>query len=658
MADVCTLYHGGESTPDVLGPVSATGQRTPVVWRAADELLTAPESIEEPAVVLVDRALLDHRIAALLALPGHIVVVAMDEASERELGDRVDMSSAGVGSACGRARLLTAATELAASRSTAARLMGEIDRARHEFHELSRIAMGLTIERDRTALLSLILTKGRELTDSDGGGLLLVRPDEHVPRIDVPGKPAVAYLYPVLYGFDSLPDLQPAPIRFAIDNTTTIGHAATIKQPIVVADAHALPMNSRFVASSEFERRHGYWARSMLVVPMMDHLDRVLGVLLLVNRKRHPSDIIRSKEDADRCVLPYTDREVRLARSLASQAAITIENARLYDQIEQILEGFVKASVAAIDQRDPTTAGHSLRVAALATGLAEAVGRSSGPYRDVRFTAKQMRELRYAALLHDFGKITVREDVLMKAKKLPLPLWERVRARFELIRSVMEAAHFEALAGIHCDDGGNQRATAALDSQLAAQVAELDRQWRVVQAANEPSMLDRAPAAELAKIARCTFIAPNGDEMVYLTPEELHFLQLQRGTLDESERAEIESHVEETYRFLTHIPWTEDLKNLVIYAYGHHEKLNGTGYPRKLRGDEIPIQTRIIALADVFDALTEPDRPYKPSVSPERALDIMERESEDGLFDRDLVKVLRDSKVYRRILDEDWHQFC
>ena len=262
----------------------------------------------------------------------------------------------------------------------------------------------------------------------------------------------------------------------------------------------------------------------------------------------------------------------------------------------------------------------------------------------MHFTRKQLRELRFAALLHDFGKVAVREDVLIKAKKLPPLLWERIDARFDLIRRTLELEHCQSASS-----DGEAELTAALD--------ELRRMREIVREANEPAVLEREPSTELADIATHTFRRPDGTLMPYLTNEELQYLSLSRGTLDRHERAEIESHVEETYQFLIKIPWTDDLRHVADYAHGHHEKLNGTGYPRRLAGDEIPVQTRIITLADIFDALTESDRPYKAAVSPEKALDILRAEAKEGLLDGDLVQILLESKSYRKILEEDWRQF-
>ena len=240
-------------------------------------------------------------------------------------------------------------------------------------------------------------------------------------------------------------------------------------------------------------------------------------------------------------MIEYTDRELRVVRMLASQAAVAIENARLYAQIKRSLEGFVEASVSAIDLRDPATAGHSLRVAALVANLAEAVERrEDGPYGDVHFTPAQLRELHIAALLHDFGKVAVPEDLLLKAKKLPSALWERVDARFDLIRQTMQLESCRSRTRTSDVDA---------DEALAVQLRELEHCRDVVRAANEPTVLEAPIAAELFGIAQRTYTRADGTVAPYLTPDELHYLQLPKGTVDDRERVELESHVTATRRY-------------------------------------------------------------------------------------------------------------
>ena len=369
--------------------------------------------------------------------------------------------------------------------------------------------MALMGERNQVALLQLIVARGMDLTESDSGCLMLVEADErNVPRLRI-----------TLYQTDSLPDLPSMTgTTYPIDGTSIIGRAVVAKEPVIVPDVYELPQGVGIGFDSTFDETFGYRVRSMLIVPMVDRLDRVVGVLLFVNRKSERSAIIRNKSDADRYVLPYTFREVQVARALASQAAISIENAKLYAQIENILDNFVKASALAIDQRDPTTAGHSVRVAALVTDLAGAVERDGrGVYRDVRFTRQQMRELHFAALLHDFGKVAVREELLIKAKKLPPQLCERVDARFDLIRRTMEVEYHRKCVQTLLRADSNRQIDAVVEAEFAKELEELEELRTAVRAANEPSIEAERPATDLADIAKRTFERHDGSVVPYLT---------------------------------------------------------------------------------------------------------------------------------------------
>jgi 3',5'-cyclic-nucleotide phosphodiesterase len=194
------------------------------------------------------------------------------------------------------------------------------------------------------------------------------------------------------------------------------------------------------------------------------------------------------------------------------------------------------------------------------------------------------------------------------------------------------------------------------EAEFVEQRRQVARMRDVIRAANEPAIQPEVPAAELLEIAEHTFEGPDGSVVPFLTPHELHYLRLPKGSLDERERAQIRSHVAATHRYLIEIPWTENLINVPNYSYEHHEKLDGSGYPMKLRGEEIPIQARILTIADIFDALTASDRPYKAAVAPEKALEMIQAEASGGKLDAELVRVMVESRVYRRILDEDWHR--
>jgi HD-GYP domain-containing protein (c-di-GMP phosphodiesterase class II) len=343
---------------------------------------------------------------------------------------------------------------------------------------------------------------------------------------------------------------------------------------------------------------------------------------------------------------------VELTTALASQAAVAIENGRLYEDIERLFEGFVTAAVTAIESRDPATSGHSGRVATMTVSLAESVDRlSTGPYRDVSFTREQLRELRYAGLLHDFGKVGVREQVLVKEKKLYPQDLDLIRHRFAYLDQRTELEFERARAelllahGRAAYDAGMHR----LECERRTRREELARFLDTIVQANEPTVLAEGSFEALESIGRRTFVDFDGRTRPLLEDHELQFLMIRRGNLDEQERREIESHVTHTYRFLEQIPWTRELRAIPRIAYAHHEKLNGHGYPNRVTGIEIPVQARIMTIADIYDALTATDRPYKRAVPRERALDILSMEAREGTIDPALLETFVGARVFETV---------
>jgi len=638
MTPECVIYLGKRGVPEEIGASLSAEQRTSIHWRPAAAFFSRLEPTDvESAVLIADNTQSD-QFEAIRNAPPHVVTIAKDRASAQALGQRVDFSIADLSDPATTARLLDVACRLANSRQKGAQMTRQLARTDEEYRELGRTGLALMSVHNIDALIKLILQQGKQLTESDGGAFLFVESDEHGAQV----------LRPVAYAVDSLRDVTSTPLTYPIDNTSMIGYAALTREPVVVANSRDLPPGTPFTASDALRTEYGYWARSMLAVPMSTQQGALLGVLAFFNRKSD-SRVVITAENEKQYLLPYEDRHVRLTRAFASMAAVSIENARLHSQIEHIFESFVKAAVSAVDARDPTTAGHSLRVAALTASIAEAVERGGrGPYRDLRFNPMQMRQLRFAALLHDIGKVAIREDVLVKAKKLPPVLWERIDARFDLIRRTLELELCKRRTGQCGRRTQGDEALGRVNADLEARLQELDSLKEIVRAANEPAVLTEAADIKLNEVARRSFPRADGRDEPYLTAEELHFLQISRGTLDEHERVEIESHVNKTYQFLNSIPWTKDLKDLVTYASGHHEKLNGRGYPRKLLAQDIPLQSRMMTVSDIYDALTANDRPYKRAISTDRALDILKMEVADGFLDPTLVDLFMDAKVYER----------
>jgi len=522
----------------------------------------------------------------------------------------------------------------------AARLDREMARLDRELSELNAIGIRLSAERNPRDLIETILTKAREITHSDAGSLYLV---EEAPD----GARDLRF---VLAQNDSV-DIPFRAARLPLTSESVAGHVALTGTILNLEDAYRPPGGAPFHINQSFDEETGYRTRSMLVVPMRTPEGETIGALQLINCKPDFSTRLRPGDGLETAVERFTVRHEQLASSLASQAAVAIQNRRLYENIRELFEGFVTASVTAIESRDPTTSGHSARVASLTVSLAAAIDRSdTGPYRTTRFSPEEMTELRYAALLHDFGKVGVREQVLVKAKKLLPGELDRIRQRVELIKRGLEL-RYAGKKIEHLVEKGRRRYTtqaAAFDAELAAYVAELEQNLARIVAANEPAVLPRDFAAGIERLALNLFEDHLGNREAVITREEAEILAIPRGSLTPAEFKEIQSHVIHTYEFLTRIPWTREFRRIPEIARSHHEKLDGTGYPEGRRRDEIPVQSRMMTIADIYDALTAGDRPYKKSIAKEEALDILDHERRAGHLDGALLDVFVEAKIYEQ----------
>lgn len=514
----------------------------------------------------------------------------------------------------------------------------ELDRAASDLETLNSIGMALSTERNLDALLKLILSKSREITCCDAGSLYLVEEDPDAGR----------HLVFELTQSDSHTTSFERHI-LAIDRQSVAGYAAATGTVLNIPDAYRI-RNLPFQLNREFDRRSGYRTKSMLVVPMQNQKNEVIGVLQLINAKQHIGARLLSGEAVEREVIPFSGRSQQLAASLASQAAVAVENSLLYRDIQRLFEGFVKASVTAIESRDPTTFGHSERVSKLTLALADTVDRcAGGPYGGVHFTPKDLQELRYASLLHDFGKVGVREHVLVKAKKLYPHQLEIIHSRFLSARQFVELACAKKKLKLALSNGRHDLhlALVRMQAECDKEIERLDECLRFIVEVNEPGLTPPGAPEKLAEIAARLFPDPAGDLGPLLSAEEMRLLSIPFGTLDDEERAQIQSHVVHSFRFLSQIPWTRELKNIPAIAKAHHEKLDGSGYPYHLKGEEIPLQTRMITITDIYDALTASDRPYKRAVPVERALSIIEQEVKSHLLDPALFGLFVDAKVYQ-----------
>jgi HD-GYP domain-containing protein (c-di-GMP phosphodiesterase class II) len=547
----------------------------------------------------------------------------------------------------------TRAFELLQAKTNAESRGKWLRRYRYELGELINIARAMTTERDVDKLLGVILEKSRFVTGADAGSIYVVEDAETATAKASPDGPAsILPRGPQLrfklsqnesVHYDSREFVMPLSMR------SIAGSAALGKKAINIADAYEIPAGATFGFDRRFDEKIGYRTKSMLTMPLISQRDEVIGVIQLINKKKDPEKKLFTKEDVEEQVVAFDERSEELLGMVAAQAGASLENALLYDEIRKLFEGFVRASVEAIESRDPTTSGHSRRVADLTIELAKVVdAESHGPYEEAKFSREDLRELEYASLLHDFGKIGVREKVLVKAKKLYDDKLELLRARFDFVLRSLEADVLRRKLGA-IERGAPRAELEALDREYAERRAELDVAWETITHANEPTVLAAGDFAKIEALAKETYFDLRGEVRALLAPDEAVALSVKRGSLTPQEYEEITSHVVHTFRFLSQIPWGKAFRRVPQIAGAHHERLNGSGYPNRLRAEEIPVQSKMMSISDIFDALTASDRPYKKAIPVERAIDILEYGVKDQHLDPELVRIFREARIWERM---------
>jgi HD-GYP domain-containing protein (c-di-GMP phosphodiesterase class II) len=515
--------------------------------------------------------------------------------------------------------------------------------------ELNELGIALSSEKDLDKLLRMIAAKAMKLTNADGCSIYLI---EQIP--DTPHEQS-NYLANKQMRFHSALNLsrdthQLQEKVLPLDFSTVNAYVARTSQSVRIDDVYELQDASIIWGGRDFDEQRSYRTRSMLAVPMCNERGEVLGVIQLINCKLNGEAVLNTEEDVDQMVIPFSDYHVRLMESLASQATVAVRNASLLEAIQILFDGFINASVKAIESRDPTTSGHSSRVASLTVALAETVSSlSEGRFADISYNVDQFNTIRYASLLHDFGKIGVREKVLVKSKKLYPEEQQAVMDRFRLIRMATELQYTRKQLNYLLEESqeNSLQQVELAQQEMNERLLQLDGQLKFIVRCNEPTVLDQGGFDQLQVIAAQTFPHPStGLPVSYLSTDEAASLSVPKGSLNQRDRNEIESHVTHTYNFLRIIPWSEHLEDVPDIAYAHHEKMNGKGYPRQLCGSEIPLQSKMMTIADIYDALTAWDRPYKKAMPAERALKILGFEAKDNHIDPELLEIFIGAKLY------------
>src|SRR5512135_2287896 len=527
--------------------------------------------------------------------------------------------------------------------------MTEGDNLLHRLEELNAIGVALSSERDINRLLETILVAAKRITNADAGTLYLLEPDQQQLRFEIMRTDTLGIamggttgnaipFYPIhLVGKDGLPN-----------NSMVVAHVVLNDVTVNIADAYTAE-GFDFSGTKNFDKKTGYRSTSFLAVPMKNHENEIIGVLQLINAQDRESGAIVS----------FSGDDQHLLESLASQAAIALTNRRLIQQLEELFESLINLINTAIDDKSPYTGGHCARVPALTMMLAEAANHTKlGALKDFNLTDKDRYELKIAGLLHDCGKVTTPVHVVDKATKLE-SIFDRIHlidTRFEVLKRDAEiellkssaALQQQGLDELSLRERGNQ-----LQQAYRARLRQLDQDREFLRKSNIGGEFMPPEAQEHVKrIAQYKWLDQSGNTAHFLTDDEIENLSIPRGTLTAKEREIINYHIVATIKMLEALPWPKHLRHVPEYAGGHHERMDGKGYPRGLTREQMSVQARVMGIADIFEALTARDRPYKKGKTLTESLQILGKFKEGGHIDPDLFDVFIRRKVYQRYAEQ------
>ncbi|MGB4269301.1 MAG: HD domain-containing phosphohydrolase [Spirochaetota bacterium] len=530
----------------------------------------------------------------------------------------------------------------------------QLEDTQRDFDALINIGKALSIEKNPDRLLKLILHLSKTITGADAGSIYLVE--------DINGSKVLRFKHSHTFS----KDLPYEEFTIPMDKNSIAGYVAVTQQILNIPDVYELGPDDPIAFNSSFDKAHNYRSKSMLVVPMINHINKTIGVIQLINSKEDIENNyngneaysikLTCEEDFNTKVVPFQKRYESLMEAVASQAAIAIENNRMIRQIQEQFEEFVRASVTAIESRDVATSGHSFRVADVCMKMAQAINEETeGPFATITFTDTELKELEYAALLHDFGKVYIDTAIFLKSHKLYPKDLENILLKLEYLYRYQQLKYAMTIFNeMKKDDEFNKH----LKNISAIEIERDDILHKILEARqkviqlNNPMVkeVDAEEAVnELQTMLKNLDCCDSGNNPMQIFDEySIKNLKIKRGSLNDDERREIESHVVHTYNFVSKIPWPPEFARIPEIAAKHHEKLDGTGYPYGLKADQIPLQARIMALADIFDALIATDRPYKPPITLEQALNIITEEAQRNKLDKDLVDLFINKKIYQQ----------
>ena len=498
--------------------------------------------------------------------------------------------------------------------------------------KLVDIGISLSKEKNIDILLEKILTEAREISNSDGGTLYTMIDNDTRLKFNIMQNASMNVYEGGSNGPISTEKYYPVKLYHPETNEPNLNNMSAIcalqGRTILVEDTYS---EKKYDLSGPkgFDKKYNYYSKCFLNVPLKDHKNHVIGVLQLLNPMKNGE------------LITYNNELVKLVESLASQASIALTNQLLIDEQKQLFKSFIQLVSEALEKKDASTGGHCNRVPNITMMIAEAINQDvKGEFKNFHFKEDEMEEIFVAGWLHDFGKVATPEHVMNKATKLE-GLYDKIdhiKIRFEVLKRDIKIKYYDLMQS----DKKNKKLHLELDKKLNQISDDFDflKECNVGGEFMSSELKNR-----VHKISNYKIVC-NGELQNILSKDEVNFLTLERGTLDKNERKIMEGHVSLTYELLDKLPYPKHLKNVPFFAGCHHEKINGEGYPNGYKGDELPLQARIIALADVFEGLTAPDRPYKEGYKLSKAMSILKDMAFCDEIDKDLFNLFIKQKVY------------
>ena len=526
--------------------------------------------------------------------------------------------------------------------SVPSNLRAYIDSLQNQISNMSAIGLGLSKEKDMDKLLEMILLEAKRIANADGGTLYMMTDDQRLKFTIM-----ITDSLNIHMGGTSGKEIPFYPVKLYMDDgqpnkTMIAANAGLTGDTINIPDAYTTK-GFDFSGTKAFDEKTGYRSKSFLTVPLKNHEAEIIGVLQLLNAQD-----VKTKK-----VISFSDSVQISVEALSSQAAVTITNKNLIRDLEILFESFIKLIASAIDAKSPYTGGHCARVPEITLMLAESVNEiNDGPFAGVQFTDKEMYELKIAAWLHDCGKVTTPEAVVDKGTKLET-IYDRIHTvatRFEVLRRDEEIKYLKKQLKIQKNDSLIEN-----EKKEALKKARSLYLKRIKQQEDDKSFIEEANVGgefmsqerkdRVNKIASYRW-KDNGSPKPFFSEDEVYNLCISRGTLTPEERKIINDHIVVTIDMLEQLPYPKHLRNVPEFAGGHHEKLDGTGYPKGLNHSEMSVQAKIMAIADIFEALTARDRPYKKGKTLSQAMRILGFMKNDAHIDTELFEVFVQEKIY------------